>query len=214
MDSPITYSKEDILNLDTENAKLKVVIKKRLYGVLGLSSILMCLASAIVIQSATPNLGETVAFSPDGQVSIIKPNLNELLPAQHVFNFATDTVVELNTYLFRDYQNHLRNISDRFSYEGWDAFLTSFSESGTFERISDEYINLVSVPATDNRPNAGRTIIDGKVTWFVRVKILSREENLSGEDQHSSTSYLVRLVEVERSISPYGLQISDIGLLQ
>ena len=71
----------------------------------------------------------------------------------------------------------------------------------------------MSVPSTDNKPNAGRTIIDGKVTWFVRVKILSREENLSGKDEHSSASYLVRLIEVERSVSPYGLQISDIGKL-
>ncbi len=142
------------------------------------------------------------------------PSVNGLLAGQHVFEFATDTVVELNTYEFTNYIEHLRSLSSRFTRSGWKAFLDSFSRSDTYNRISEEYINLVSVPSYEHKPNAGRTIIDGQIVWFVKVRVLSREENLSGIDVHSASTYLVRLIEVDRTVSPAGLLVSDIGKMR
>lgn len=204
------FSREDILLLHKENMKTR----KNIYTMLSVSApllillvLLVCFLSNYLME---PKVGDIGAIGPSGETVQLIPSINPSPTKEMAFKFASSAALEIRTFFFSTYFKDIRKVEHLFTPEAYNEYLLELYESGLFSRVKNESLNVTSALSPKSSINAAFTVIDGERLFFIKIDLILRVENLSGDDEFSKESLFFTLVETDRGVSKHGLQIKSL----
>lgn len=127
-----------------------------------------------------------------------------------VMNWAVDKVSGLYTLDFVHYTTQLNTSSAAFSTKAWNAWATSFKNSGNIEFIRKKRVFTTATPRAAPSILGEGPARDGSYIWRIRFPLLLKWENESG----SKTDLLSVYVTIRRTNDPQhpdGLEISALS---
>lgn len=204
------FSKEDIIEIYNDSLKEK----KRIFLLFSITVpcviVLVILVMLTVNEITKPNIGDIGFFTPDGESSVVTPSINPKVTKELAYDFAVDAAIQIRTFFFSTYYKDLSQLEPLFTAEAYNQFLLSLNASGLFTRVKAESLNVTAALSPRSDINALAVYQNGTNNFYVRVRIMLRIENLSGEDKFENEDLFFNLIEVDRGRSKRGLLINSL----
>ncbi|MDI4652594.1 MULTISPECIES: DotI/IcmL/TraM family protein [Pseudoalteromonas] len=201
------FTKEDISEIYNDSLQTKKRIFL-LFSVIVPSVVaLICCVILTVNEIVKPNIGDIGFYATDGETSVVVPSINPAVTNENAYGFAVDAAIQIRTFFFSTYYKDLTALEPLFTPEAYNDFLLTLNASGLLTRVKAESLNVTAALSPSSEINALSVYQDGANHFYVRVKIMLRIENLSGDDQFESEDLFFNLIEVDRGRSKRGLQI-------
>jgi len=207
----VFISKEDIDYMYKNNIRDAEKISFRLWLASALVVVFVVLILWLSYRVLNPLIGVASVISPNGDVTRLNPRQNVTVTGEAAYKFAKEAAIELNTYFFIDYRNTLKTHKPLFTPKGYKAYLESTFNSGLFESVLNNLLNVTSSLSNKHFINATDYFSRGNHIWVVQVTLDLRTENKSGIDILSTKNIVLIMKEVDRNISKTGLLIMEIS---
>lgn len=204
------FTADDVTRLFRQNGYLKSLIIKRLYSIAMLSILFFVLTAMLAYRLVNPLIGNFVTYDPNGEIRRLTPSINKPVTAKNAYEFATQKLQVVRTMFFISYWKDLKHQEELFTADAFNAYLSYLDESGMLYRIRDEHINVTATLSPTQEIGAYKSHEGDSVFWFIKVSLLLRIEQESGIDGLSRESFLVKLIEVDRDESKFGLKIASL----
>ncbi|MGP4943200.1 DotI/IcmL/TraM family protein [Pseudoalteromonas nigrifaciens] len=204
------FSKEDIIELYNSSLSVKKAIYLKLSLMAPVLILLIILVFFFCKHLSTPKIGDIGAIGPNGETLELTPTINPQPTKRNAYDFAVNAAVQIRTFFFTSYYKDIKSLEPLFSPAAYNEYLLALSGNGTFTRVKNESLNVTAALSPKSTINAAFNVIDGERLFFVKVDIILRIENLSGEDEFDKESLFFTLQESDRGQSKYGLQIKSL----
>ena len=164
----------------------------------------------------TKSLPQQLQLSPQ-ESSALYQNLQQIIQlrnldqpvfnVQYVLNWTTNTVRNLYTFGFQNYEMALKNSRQNFTEEGWGLFYQQLKKSGLLKAVESKKLMISSglfrAPVLQQQG-----IVNGVYTWKIQVPLL-----VFYQDPTSSTSHqllvTVRVIRTQFNNHTNGLLIDS-----
>lgn len=204
------FTRTDIVELYNEALHLRRVIYIK-FSIIAPSTILLIALTLLLTKDLmTPKVGDIGVYTPDGETSKLNSIINPSPTKENAFNYALAAAIEIRTFFFSTYFKDITKLEGLFTTEAYNDYLLSLNDSGMFNKVRAESLNVTAAESPRNTINAKFSIEGGKNYFYVRIRLILRIESLSGEDEFSTEELFFKLQEVDRGSSKYGLLISSL----
>lgn len=102
----------------------------------------------------TPNVGDIGVFDPNGETTLLSPNINPRPTKGMAFNFANDAATSIRTFFFSSYYKDISDLEPLFTPKAFNDYLELLNASGLLQRVKAESLNVTAALSSRNTINA------------------------------------------------------------
>ncbi|MDX2027376.1 MAG: DotI/IcmL/TraM family protein [Alphaproteobacteria bacterium] len=154
------------------------------------------------------------AITPDRKaqslLALSMPNLTN----QAVLSWATNTITELMTFGFGNYQSHLKIQRPRFTTEGWTGFSKAFDTLGIGQAFLERRLVLTTVPANTAVITKQGETKEGLYEWTIQMPIIMTYATNNNVTRKERSVIELTLTRIPVSQNPSGLGIKTWNVLR
>jgi hypothetical protein len=134
---------------------------------------------------------------------LIVPNMTN----QAILSWSTNSITEIMTFGFGDYQAHLREQRGRFTSDGWKAFVDAFDKLGIGQAFRQRQLVLTTVPS-----NTAVIVWQGNnkkhvYEWKVQLPVIMTYATNDNITRRQEALIMLTIDRVPSSESPTGVAI-------
>ncbi len=147
------------------------------------------------------------ALKPDkeimGLIALNRPNMTK----QAVLSWVTNSVTEIMTFGFGNYQTHLAEQRIRFTPKGWDSFVSAFDKMGIGPAFRQRQLVLTTVPSNTGIITSQGENKDHVYEWHVDMPVIMTYTTNDNVNQHERNTISLVITRVPGDQSPQGIAV-------
>jgi len=149
------------------------------------------------------------ALTPDHQIMGLIPLYIPNMTKQAILSWATNSVTEIMTFGFGDYQSHLRAQRVRFTPEGWASFSGAFDKMGIGEAFRLRQLVLTTVPSNIGIITSQGENLEHVYEWHLDMPVIMTYTTNNNVTTHERKSISLVIARVPAGQSPAGIAIQS-----
>ncbi len=148
------------------------------------------------------------ARNPESQVMALVPLTLPNMTNRAVLSWATNSITEIMTIGFGDFQTRLNAQRPRFTQEGWESFTKAFIRQKIGQTFKDQQMVLTTV-ASGTPVIVAQGVNDKHVyEWHVQMPVIMTYATNNNVTQRAPSIIELTVVRVPADQSPSGIGIS------
>lgn len=155
--------------------------------------ILFMLIGTIIYLINHPPAPRYFATTNDGRIMQIVPLEQPNLTQSQLLQWANTAAIAAYTYSFSNWRKQLQALSDYFTPEGWQQFITALNASNNLDAVRSKKL-IVSAETTGPAVLVKEGLFHDRYTWKVQVPLLVTYQGGSGDSQFTQQSLLITMV--------------------
>jgi hypothetical protein len=198
--------KVDVVDDRVESARVKRVvriIKLQMTAIVTL--VLVLLGGVPFFQPIYHYYALSSSRQTMGLVPLIMPNMTN----QAVLSWATNSITEIMTFGFGDYQTHLRDQQMRFTPRGWEKFVSAFDKMKIGEAFRQRQLVLTTVPSNIATITSQGENLKHVYEWHVEMPVIMTYTTNDNVNRHDEAKILLTITRVPSSDNPAGIAIES-----
>jgi hypothetical protein len=192
------------------NEKTEIARYKRLVSMVRWQAIMIGMLACIIILGApvVQVVYKYHAVNPHHDMRDLSPLTGPNLTNDAVISWATDSVVEVMTLGFGDFDHQIFSQYDRFTPDGWTSFTKAIRDMDLRTTFKDRQLVLTTVPRDAAVITAQGENADHEYEWYIQLPVImtyTTNNNVSQKQRGNASLTIVR-VPASQNIAGIGIK--------